>query len=465
MSLIPYRLDTIVRPRLMATGAARAAGFARLVLDQDRLSAEGRRARDEIVAFACVDVVAGGARTPLVLPVDVNVVEVQIAVAELCHFFVSLFLHHLDVVAAETKCVCVLVVRNKGAGRVRLCQQAANRSAVWIVAGQAVPVAYRSVMVRVIPKVLGDVTDLALIGVQLLVVAGQAQPHGLAQQQPLYVGSVGIVAAQAGRPRRDGIVGDGGIVQQLFYYIVAVQTELRRNRTDELRVVRTVRVVARTTRAVADRRVNVLTLVNRHAMASRAKLSIGIDPKEKRVGGTVWVMAQNAHPHLHRLVEERDPVAIRRIRQSDAVMAHVTQLRVVAGSNEFVPRTGLIGSGTLFRFVACLAPVSSHRFMETLVLHHLGVTARCGTRRPGGLGIRGSLLRRLPGITGGEKPRRDKKADNPSYHTSHAQPTDSCETPPKTGEFDSTWTLSIVRFQPKRRPKGMAKETIAFHIR
>lgn len=63
----------------------------------------------------------------------------------------------------------------------------------------------------------------------------------------------------------------------------------------------------------------------------------------------MWVVAQNAYAHLHRLMDE----ALR----GETVVASVTQFRVVAASFELVLGTGLKGSGVLFGFMTSVALV------------------------------------------------------------------------------------------------------------
>ncbi len=84
----------------------------------------------------------------------------------------------------------------------------------------------------------------------------------------------------------------------------------------------------------------------------------------------MWVMAQHAYAHLHGLVDEA--------LYSEAVVTGITEFRIFAGSFEFVPRTGLKRCGALFGFVAIVALIGCHRFMETLMLRNLRVTTRRG---------------------------------------------------------------------------------------
>ncbi len=85
------------------------------------------------------------------------------------------------------------------------------------------------------------------------------------------------MATQAGTTGRDGVMGDGRIVQQLLDSVVTIQTQLRRCGAEELVVIRAVRVVASTARAVGDRRVHVIALLKRYTMTSRTEFSIRID--------------------------------------------------------------------------------------------------------------------------------------------------------------------------------------------
>lgn len=125
----------------------------------------------------------------------------------------------------------------------------------------------------------------------------------------------------------------------------------------------------------------------------------------------MWIVAQDAHAHLHRLVDE----GLHR----KAVVTGITQFWIVGSSFEFVPWTGLKRCGALFGDVAIVALIGCHRFMETLMLRDRRVTTRHGAART--LRDRTPAYRFL-GSGGYDKLNRDKNADDQTYHTSHAQP-------------------------------------------
>jgi hypothetical protein len=156
---------------------------------------------------------------------------------------------------------------------------------------------------------------------------------------------------------------------------------------------------------------HVIALVKLHTMALCAKLSIGLDAQEQCMLGPMRVMAQDAHPHLHRLVDQP--------RLGKAVVARKTQFRIVTGSFEFVPRPGFMGGGALLGFVTSIALVLRGRLVDTLAPLHLQMTIRRGTRRPVGRGRHRSPTCRLLGRAGCDRSRRDENTDHHAQRASH----------------------------------------------
>ncbi len=89
--------------------------------------------------------------------------------------------------------------------------------------------------------------------------------------------------------------------------------------------------------------------------------------------GPVWVVAQDAYPHFHRLMNEA--------LLAQAVVAGITECRIVAGPFEFVPRAGLKRRGVPLGFVTGIAPIRCHRLVETLMQSYLRVATRHGACR------------------------------------------------------------------------------------
>ena len=174
----------------------------------------------------------------------------------------------------------------------------------------------------------------------------------------------------------------------------------------------TVGVVARATRTVADRWVYVRALINRYAMALRAELSAGISAEQGGVLGPMWIVAQNAHPHLHRFVDE--------VRLGKTVVAGVTQFRIVSSAFELVPRPGAKRRGAPLGHMTSVAPVFHQRFVDTFMLHDRGVTIRRRARRRK---HRRSAARRFLSDAGCGGPGSDKTAEHHIYNPSHASPT------------------------------------------
>lgn len=215
-------------------------------------------------------------------------------------------------------------------------------------------------MVRIDLKMTGDVVDSAFAGVQFPVVAGQTKRHRFSNEQTLHLGTVGIVAIQARPTGGDGIVGDGDLFQQFLDGVVTIQTQLRRGLADELLVIRAVRDVARAAGAIAYRLVQVNAPIKRLPVALCAELASGIDAEQGSTLGPMWVVAKDAYPHLHRLVDEPLP--------GKAVVAGVAQFGIVARPFEFVAQPGLKRSGPLLGHMTSVALVFRHWFVETFVL-------------------------------------------------------------------------------------------------
>lgn len=127
--------------------------------------------------------------------------------------------------------------------------------------------------------------------------------------------------------------------------------------------------------------------------------------------GSMGVVAQNANTHLNRLVDE--PVL------GKAVVAGVTQFRIVSGPFELVPRTGSKRRGALLGLMTSVAPVLHQRLVDTSMLHDRRVTIRHGTRRRSR--CRGATHRFLGGAAC-RKSGRDKCAGHHTCHARHARP-------------------------------------------
>ncbi len=84
--------------------------------------------------------------------------------------------------------------------------------------------------------------------------------------------------------------------------------------------------------------------------------------------GAMWVVAQHAHPHLHRLVDKG--------RSSKAIVARIAEFGVVGSTLEFVPCAGLKRSRSFPEFVTGIALEFRHRLVNTLMLHHFRMTTR-----------------------------------------------------------------------------------------
>jgi hypothetical protein len=160
-------------------------------------------------------------------------------------------------------------------------------------------------MTGVLFEQLSHVQDFTIRGVQLLVVARQAQVHRLHKKKVLDVGSVYLVAIRTRFALRQGVVLYRGILHQLLDGVVALDAKPRRYSRQHHVVSRSVRIVTRGA-ILLDRRMSVRLLAHPRLHGGVTfHAHVGSGGKEQgRVVRGMWAVADSAGPYGRRTMQK-----------------------------------------------------------------------------------------------------------------------------------------------------------------
>lgn len=219
-------MEPVVRPRLVATNDAGATGLGLGEIDRNvPVTESGHLRPDEPIHAGGMRVVAYLAGPPLLRPVHMHVMQVAVAIPEVCQRIGPRILGDIAVMALKAQRVLIRRIRKVKRFRERFYQHPGVIGTVGIVAGDAVSAAHRRMYV--LPRRHGTV------------VAGEAELGTGLQQEFRIVGLMRIMAVEtfSSHYRR---VSDLVIGERVF---VTFEAELDAGLSQHLGIVRLVRVV------------------------------------------------------------------------------------------------------------------------------------------------------------------------------------------------------------------------------
>ena len=226
---------------VVTAGAATATVVDGLELDRHLPTPTLKRDRGGRVPdlIAAVDLVAGSSSSPLFITVDVYVVKVALAIAEVGQSRCFLFQDYPGVVAVETQCVTGQVKRLVELRRELLAKQGHILRGVRVVTRTAVAHSHRTVKKAAFQQYRAHIRNRSsVLGLLRLVVAAQTEHPQLFAQEEGVLPGMWVVAVRTVFPHDHGPVQPGRLRHLCANLRMAFEAKLIARRDQRRRILR-----------------------------------------------------------------------------------------------------------------------------------------------------------------------------------------------------------------------------------